>query len=346
MPLLRRRSAPPDPQAAIADFWAWWGREGAAAVDAAIEARDPVRESDRISRAVAAVHPGLDWELGPGTLSRHQMVVSAGGDHELRAVARQWLRAAPAPDEVWEYADLRQPAADLAGHVVSVGGRDLPFSEVVVTARRRGPRFDVTVFHPLFADVDDHARLQLTFLALDAALGEADVETWVGEILPAAHPPMDAFPLEHLRGLVVDLAAELSGDDGEPSWSMLQGEGPRGPVLVMARTVLAPVQAPDLDRHVAVSVPFADRTEAGFPAETSLQALRDLEDHLVDRLGSGGRLLAHATQAGVRTLHFYVDGTGPGEDVLRTAADGWRDGAVSVTAQPDPGWQAVAPFRG
>lgn len=346
MPLFRRRAAQPDPETAIAGFWAWWAQEGAAAVEAAITDGDPARESDHLSRQVAAMHPGLDWELGPGSLSRHQLVVSAAGDPELRALARRWLRAAPAPSDAWEYADLRQPAADLGGQVLSVAGRDLPFAEVVVTARRRGARFDVTVFHPVFAAVDDHTRLQLTFLALDAALGEADVETWIGEIVPAAHPPMDAFRVEHLRGLVTDLAAELTGDDGRPSWAILQGEGPQGPVLVTARSVLASVQAPDLDTHVAVTVPFSERTEAGFPGGRSLEALRALEDHLVDRLGGGGQLLAHATQAGVRTLHFYVDGTGPGEDVLRTASAGWTEGAVSITAQPDPGWQAIAPFRG
>ena len=128
--------------------------------------------------------------------------------------------------------------------------------------------------------------------------------------------------------------------------AILQGEGPRGQILVTARSVLASVQAPDLDRHVAIAVPFSEQTEAGFPGERSLDALRALEDHLVDRLGSGGQLLAHATAAGVRTLHFYVDGAGPGEEVLRTASSGWTEGAVVVEAEHDPGWQAVAPFRG
>lgn len=350
MPLFRRRQAP-DPTrdhaaGAVVDFWEWWSAEGGAAVDAAITDGDPGREVEAISKRVGAMHPELDWELGPGSLSRHQLVVSAGGDPALRALARRWLRAAPAPTTVWEYADLRGPSTDLGGQTLSVGGRDLPFSEVVLTARRQRARVDVTLFHPLFADVDDHTRLQLTFLALDATLGEADVETWIGEIVPATHLPMDAFPLEHLRGLVTDLAADHLDDHGAPTWAILQGEGPRGQILVTARSVLASVQAPDLDRHVAIAVPFSEQTEAGFPGERSLDALRALEDHLVDRLGTGGLLLAHATEAGVRTMHFYVDGAGPGEEVLRTAVSGWTEGKVKVDAEPDPGWRAVAPFRG
>ncbi len=345
MALFRRRHRT-DETAAVADFWAWWSETGAAELDAAIAAGDPAGAAQRLGRHLDAIDPGLEFELGPGRTSRHQLVVTAAGKPEQRAPARRWLRAAPPPDDTWEYADLRQPSGDLSGVLLRVGGADVAFSDVVVTARRAGARFDVVVFHPAFPDLPEEARLQITFLALDAALGEADVETWLGRIAPAEHAPIDAFALEHLRGLVTDLAVEHTDDQGEPSWTLLQGEGPRGPVLVLARTVLAPVQAPDLDRHVAVATPYADRTEHGFPGDASLEALRQLEDHLVARLGAGGLLAAVVTEAGVRTFHFYVDGSGPGQQVLTTAAGGWAEGRVKVTAEHDPGWHAVAPFRG
>lgn len=350
MALFRRRGSAADPApdsaAGIADFWQWWTTQGAADVAAAIAARDPQRQAEPLSARVAVIHPALDFELGPGRLAHHQLAITAAGDPELRATARRWLRAAPAPDAVWEYVDLRQPSDDLAGQILEIGGRRMSFDEVVVAPRRRGARVDVTAYHPLFPDVDDGTRMQLTFLALDAALGEAEVETWIGEILAATHPPLDAFALQHLRSVVTDIAAEFSGEDGSPSWSLLQGQGARGPVTVLARSVLAPVLAPDLDRHVALAVSYAQRNEGGLPVEGSLDALRDLEDHLVERLGSGGMLVAHASEAGVRTFHFYVDGAGPGEQVLKSAASGWAEGKLKVTAERDPGWRAVAPFRG
>lgn len=345
MALFRRRTAEPDPTAGIESFWAWWRDAGAAECDAAITAGTPERLVEGISRRVEAIHRGLSWELAPGAASHHRLVVTAGGDPALRAVARRWLRAAPAPDETWEYADLRQPAEDLSGASVTVNGSTVGFDEVLITARRSGHGYDVGVFHDVFGGLADGDRLQLAFLALDAAIGEEGVETWVREITAPAQRPLDAFPLHHLPALVGQLAEECRDEHGEPTWALLRGEGPDGPVVVLARSVLASAQAPDLDTHVAVEVPYAQQTPERFPGPEALTALRQLEDHLVARLGGGGMLLAHLTGSGVRTLHFYVDGAGPGEPVLSAAVAGWPDGPVRVSAEPDPGWQAVAPFR-
>ena len=108
---------------------------------------------------------------------------------------------------------------------------------------------------------------------------------------------------------------------------------------------LSSASAPHLDTHVAVVVPFTDRNEGGFPGPASLQALRDLEDHLRDRLGGSGRVVAHETRAGSRVLHAYVDGTTPAADQLRVAVRGWQQGVVKTHPHPDPGWQAVAHLR-
>lgn len=340
--------AAPDPAAAtraIEEFWDWWHRAGAAQCAAAIAEPEPERLVGDLSGRVSAVHPGLAWELAAGGTARHRLVVTAEGDPTLRAVARRWLRAAPPADATWEYADLRQPVASLGDVTVSVGGDSMTFSDVVVAARRTGHAFDVTVHHPLFAGLPEQDRRHLTFLALDAALGEAAVETWVREIAPAAQAPLDAFALEHLPGLVRDLARECLDEDGEPTWVLLQGEGPAGPVLAAAQVPLSAACAPQLDTHVAVTVAFSDLTPEGFPGEGSLGPLRDLEDHLVARLGGSGRLVAHETSRGSRVLHCYVESGGPGVEVLRAAVGGWDQGPVAVHGEPDPGWRAVAHLR-
>ena len=246
-------------------------------------------------------------------------------------------------------ADARQAVPSLDDIRLTLGKQTVCFGDTVVTARRVGHHFDVTVHHPVFEEIPVEAQLQITYLALDAALGEVDVETWIGEIEPAALAPLDAFPLQHLARLVADLREELTDADGSPTWVMLQGSGPEGPVLAVAQVPLAPTAAPELDEHVAVAASYDQVTDDGLPSDGSLEALRSLEDRLATVLGGRGRLVAHESSGGRRTLHFYVDSaTGATRELLEEAR-GWRhDGAAGVVdtaAEPDPGWSAVRHLR-
>jgi len=116
-------------------------------------------------------------------------------------------------------------------------------------------------------------------------------------------------------------------------------------VVVATVVPLRVTLAPHLDHHLAVTAPFADQTAEGMPGESSLLALRELESHVTDRIGGSGRLVAHETSAGRRTLHYYVSATSPVGAVVEAAVRGWPDGRVAVEVQPDPGWEAVAAFR-
>lgn len=230
------------------------------------------------------------------------------------------------------------------------GGPDAPeigFADVVVGARRSGSRLDVTVHHPAFADLPDQARVQIAFLALDAALGENDTELWIGEITTATTPPIDGFGLLALRALIADTRRDALDEDGRPQWALLQGEGPDGPVLAAARSPLHPLFGPMFTRHVAAAVPYAERTEVGLPDTASLDALRALEDQLEAEVGADGLLVAHESSAGVRTFHAYVDPEAGTVDRLAALLDAWPDGDVRIrVTDGDPGWEAVRHLRG
>ncbi|MFN8189428.1 MAG: DUF695 domain-containing protein [Nocardioidaceae bacterium] len=349
MPLFRKKASAPDLAQGIDAFWAWWAAAGAAQTSAAIADRAPDRMVDELSRRVNGIHPGLAWELASGRRAQHVLVVSPEGNPDLRSAARRWLRAAPEPDATWEYADARQPVPDLDDIRLSLGKQTVCFGDTLVTARRVGHHFDVTVHHPVFEEIPVEAQLQITYLALDAALGEVDVETWIGEIEPAALAPLDAFPLHHLSRLVADLREELTDADGSPTWVILKGSGPEGPVMALAQVPLAPTTAPELDEHVAVAATYDQLTDEGFPGDPSLEALRTLEDRLADVLDGRGRLVAHESSGGRRTLHFYVDSATGATGELLAAARDWRldgvAGVVHTAAEPDPGWSAVRHLR-
>jgi hypothetical protein len=343
---LFHRDAPPDqPAAAIARFWAWWTDEGARDVTAAIAERDPGRVQQRLSEAVAEVHEGLAWELAAGSQAQHLLVLSPDGDPDLRPIAHRWLRSAPPADGVWEYAAARQAVPDPEEIVLGMGEVELAFRDIRVAARREGTRVDVVVHHPAFAHVEEQVRKQAAYLALDAALGEDDVEAWVGEVGASSVPPLESFGLKGLRAVVRDLRDDFTDVDGRPQWVVLEAEGDDGPVLAMTQVPLSPVTAPHLDTHVAVLVPYTDLTERGYPGPGSLEPLRALEDHLAARVGASGRIVAHQSHRGMRVLHIYVDSKTPAVEQMRAAVNAWDQGRIRVQVTADPGWHNVAHLR-
>ncbi len=344
MGIFRRKEAAVSGAGGIAAFWEWWTASGAGECARAIAARQPEVVVETMSDRLGAVAPGLAWELAPGTTSAHRLVVTAAGNPELRAAARRWLRAAPPADATWEYADSRGPVGDLTGMTLTVGDVQVALDDVTVRTTREGNHYNVAVHHPAFAGLPEEARQAATFIALDTALGELAVETWIGRIEPALQAPAGSVSLAGLRQKV-DALGEEHLSEGGPAWVLLQAEGPAGPLLAAAQVPLAAAYAPHLDHHVSVRVEFAERTDEGFPGDGSLAALRALEDHLTDRLGGSGLLVAHETSAGTRELHYYVDSTTPAQEVLEAAVRGWEQGDVRIAADPDPGWQAVRHLR-
>ncbi|NNG41209.1 DUF695 domain-containing protein [Flexivirga sp. ID2601S] len=332
-----------DPAAAIDAFWAWWADGGSRTI--AMDTAGP-ETAIELSKRVAAIEEGLAWELARGRESAHLLVVTAAGDPELRAVARRWLRRAPEADLVWSYADSRQPVADLAGHGIEIDDVQVGLDDARVGVRRQGSRVDVTFYHPRLADLREQQRLSISFLALDAALGEEATETWIGELVTSTEPPLDGFGLAGLRAVVRDLREEFTAADGEPQWLVLQGSGPKGPVSAVAQVPLAAAWAPHLDSHIVVAAPYAQKDDNDLPSNGSLTALRRLQDHITDRLEGQGRVVARESSGGTCLLHVYAEGSTPAADQVRAAVAGWPDGKVKVSVEADPGWAGVAHLRG
>ncbi|HEU4946879.1 MAG TPA: DUF695 domain-containing protein [Kribbella sp.] len=343
MAFLKRRRKPADP---VGDFWAWWTDSGARLVADAIAAGNPQSIVGELAGRIDRIEPELAWELGPGLHAEHVLVVTAAGNPGLRAAARRWLRAAPAADELWEYADLRRPTPDAVLRLE--GAPPMPVAETLVTVQPddAAAAIHVGVHHPAYPGLPRQLQQTATFLLLDAILGEELVETWIGAIESLARRPDDAAPIGDLLAQVAAFAAHHTASDGTPSWRLLEGRSSEGDRLVASVEIpLRPIRLPQLDTHVGVRVPFTGAREDGLPEPAALDSLRALEDHLTTRLGDSGRLLAHETSGGSRLLHFYVDGNTPAAEQLRVAVTGWQHGQVELTVDADPGWEQVGHLR-
>ncbi|MFI7031478.1 DUF695 domain-containing protein [Microbispora rosea] len=344
MRLFGRKSESADPAEAIAAFWTWWD-EARPQIDAHVEAEDPEALFEMIGPAVNALHPSLVWEIAPGRMAVNALVVSASNDPELRPFAHRWALAAPPADAMWEFYPSRQANPQAADLAVDVGGREFGLDRLVVALRvpPGSPRVDVTAFHPIFPDVDDDTRTEAAFLALDWLLGEDEVARWVGEIVAAEFEPIDALPAIHLPSVVAEVAEEFK----EEQWALLEGHTATGGRLTAAaRYPLRPVDFPLFDQHIAVTLPYREADGDGLPTGGSLDALRDFEERLNDRLAALGPavLVAHLSADRSRVLHVYADPAAAVPPVVEEVADGWQEGRARVEVAEDPSWSAVAPF--
>jgi hypothetical protein len=190
---------------AIAEFWSWWETDGhdyaAALFDNADRDPGALQSFGRdLGRLIDPL--GLAFETGAGRVARHVLVVTAAGDPDLRPVADRWLAAAPAPDDAFEYAAYRQPVADPSGMQLAYDGVTFDIDDMSVVAEVDGHTVHVAVAHPGFASAPQEVQGQVTFLFLDALLGEEAVETSVGAISWSGTPSPSAVPVLELPAIV------------------------------------------------------------------------------------------------------------------------------------------------
>lgn len=288
--------------------------------------------SDRID----AIHPDLAWELSPGQSAAHALVVSGEGVAELRAVAERVRRAAPPADETFEYRSSR--GRDHASFDATMVFDDV---EIELAETRFGAnvdseraKIDVVVHNPAMSALGEHARTSVAFLSLDWALGEDDVERWIGTVGVATELPSPALSYSELASLADELGSSL-----EEEWLLMEGTDDGAPVVVMVRRPLRRVDWPLFDRRLDVAVRLPDDLNAS--------EAQSLEDELAAVLGDDGVHAATTTEIarGLRTTHLYVDAT---SDVAARVSAAVERAAltehVEVTLEHDPAWSRVQPY--
>lgn len=340
----RKEQQSTDPRSAIGRFWEWWDGQRDAVVQAA-DSRDSERVTALLRPAVAELDPSLTWEVRPGQDARYALVVSGGGRPELRSLAERWYLAAPEADGDIEYAPARRRDPRVFGSTLTIDDYDVPLDELVTGTRldQQRLRLDVVIHHPLFPLLDQESRLRVAYLGLDAALGEDDVERWLGTVEISADPPVDAVPVSSLPAVVDQLRPP--GDQ----WVVLKGSGPRGTINATVRRPFTRADRPLCDTHVVVALSYPTGTD-GLPAEESVTTtLQDLEQRIMSALGGDGPhavLVGHELAGGRARVHTYVDGLAVNPKAAKPALAGWEYGSAKLQSSADPAWRGVSHLLG
>jgi len=204
----RRKETPPverpDPAVLAERFWCGW-YEALPEVAGALGDREPQRVENRLCDLVADLHPDLHFSLERGQRSIYALVLSGQEDPRLRPYTDAWRAAAPADDAIWEYHDSVPPVPDPTQVTVNLGEHRIPLADVRVVAQVDGDVVDVAVYHPEMAALEPAARDAMTYLPLDAALGERLAATRLRRVETATTEPEDTIGLLELRTLVQGL---------------------------------------------------------------------------------------------------------------------------------------------
>jgi len=209
---LRRRRAKeepsqPDPRTLAERFWCGW-QEILPEIAAALGDREPGRVEDQLCRLVAELHPRLHFTIDRGQRSIYALVVSGQEDPELRPYTDAWKLAAPPEDAIWEYHDSVPPVPDPTQVTVNLGPHRIALADVRVVAQvdEAAGVVDVAVHHPTMGELAPEGRNAMTFLPLDATLGERLAGERLRRVETAVAEPEGTIGLLELRDLVRNLA--------------------------------------------------------------------------------------------------------------------------------------------
>ena len=227
MRLFRRRrseadteAAPPDPRtpwpeqqvpsdaaAAAAGFWERW-YDLLPEVSAALGEGEPHRVEHDLCVLVETLHPRLHFSLERGRTAIYALVVSGQEDPELRPYTDAWKAAGPPDDAIWEYHDSVPPVPDPTEVTVNLGEHRISLADVRVVAQVDDGVVDVAVHHPAFAELDEASRTTMTFLPLDATLGERLAAERLRRVETAEAVPEGTIDLLEFRELVRGLTEQ------------------------------------------------------------------------------------------------------------------------------------------
>jgi hypothetical protein len=327
-------------QARIKNFWDWFR----ARADKIRE--DPGRHADEIHDMLERLQPGLAWEMG-GKNDDWEFIVRTE-DPAFRYATHQIVSAAPGLAH-WRVSAWRQAEAyrDLRIRVGQGKEFDLKKFSFEIEADPRYPILNLTVVSSQYGTKIASDESYAGYLALDGLLGEKQVEDAFDSIEfrngvagPIAAPAL----AEEVRRRRADLRARpIPAPDDK--WATMEGKKDDLPWIALVATGLDLSLLPSHPWRVDVSLPIQAPVKNGMPSSEELNAMRMVEDKMVEVVEAGNRgfVWTHRTHNGRRTTSFYVQDPVLVEESFRAALDSSEyQGELEISY--DPRWRVWRMF--
>jgi hypothetical protein len=328
------------------EFWHWW-EQNAASFANDIERGNASDWSGVLSARIASVHPELGWETGPGRKSAHHLALTAEGNPELRIVAERVLSRSPQPDAHWEYYAARQRASgDPIRRVEFDDGLEVDYGLIAATASHDElwEELNITLFHPVFAELDEARAGNIAFLFLDTLVGEDDVERWIGDVKTVRARPDNALTAVELRVRVDELAAE--GASGNASIVEFKHNASGRRLVASWRASLKRLDYLLYENHVEVVLALNNADDRGLCDNAELEYLADIENELLQELGNDAVFFGHVTGHGRRTIRFQCLAMSPATAVLESWIERHPEYEISYATAADPTWKGFRSILG
>ncbi len=167
-------------------FWEWFTRNEAALRRVEGGTEKILRE---LNRELERVATGLTYQFGPVEEGLKEFAVSADGIRDRFTEVIELVSAAPTLPG-WRILAFRPRAGTDA--VIQMNDVKLPADSLWFTVEPDGDRIGLTLFIPALEQSNHDTLAGATFILLDMALGEYDVETKLGWIEHKPLPPSPA----------------------------------------------------------------------------------------------------------------------------------------------------------
>lgn len=317
---------------AIEAFWEWWIDQGRVALAEAIRTGEATDLPEQVTALFAAIHPELAWQITPGSHASHALTLSPDGNPELRGVTEAWLRTGPEPDEIWEYHAARQPFDGM----VEAAGVVLEPSEIVFSFDYDDlyEQIDLLLDHDALVEVPREAGLEAAFAAIEAVIGEDNVERWIG-IVDISDEQLSGRTLDELPDIVRRFEPTVTGNQ----WEAIETTAVSGweEHLRINRAAKA-IDNLGHNIHLEVRIELTDYDRLALPTSSEQQALDTLAHDLEAVLSEHALPLAVDTLNRHRSLHYYVDDIETVEELVDTWIEAQEDRTIEAMFMVDPAW--------
>ena len=146
------------------------------------------------------INPDLVFEFGPEQDGLREFTISADGIRASFPAVEALYAAAPNLPrwKILKFRQRREPAG------ISFSGVKVQADSVTVAVTKVGEKANVIVYIPGAPENDRNIYASIAFLMLDQALGEYDVETFIGnvQVLPSSSSSPKTYPLKELPKVI------------------------------------------------------------------------------------------------------------------------------------------------